>query len=132
MVFRPFTAQVLSNPLYEPFEVVRVSDRKGNTYVSIINSVSYIVGSYTQISCQAEDPVRNGSMYYSEAAAAVVEARRNTQKQLSTYDKAVQQMNQIAINTLGYHVTYENQPDGGGSPTCMINSCWKIPRPYIR
>ncbi|NBH24651.1 hypothetical protein D3Z60_02305 [Lachnospiraceae bacterium] len=113
MVFRPFTAQVLSNPLYEPFEVVRVSDRKGNTYVSIINSVSYIVGSYTQISCQAEDPVRNGSMYYSEAAAAVVEARRNTQKQLSTYDKAVQQMNQIAINTLGYHVTYENQPDGG-------------------
>lgn len=113
MVFRPFTAQVLSNPLYEPFEVVRVSDRKGSTYVSIINSVSYIVGSYTQISCQAEDPVRNGSMYYSEAASAVAEARRNTQKQLSTYDKAVQQMNQIAINTLGYHVTYENQPDGG-------------------
>lgn len=112
MVFRPFTAQVLSNPLYEPFEVVRVSDRKGNTYVSIINSVSYIVGSYTQISCQAEDPVRNGSMYYSEAAAAVVEARRNTQKQLSTYDKAVQQMNQLAGNAMGFHTTYEEQADG--------------------
>ena len=39
MAFRPFTAQILNNPLYEPFEVVRVSDRKGNVYVSIVNSV---------------------------------------------------------------------------------------------
>ena len=112
MVFRPFSAQVLSNPLYEPFEVVRVSDWKGNVYISILNSVSYKVGGYTQVACQAEDPVRNGSIYYSEAAAAVVEARRNTQKQLTTYDKAVQQMNQLAGNAMGFHTTYEEQPDG--------------------
>lgn len=113
MVFRPFSAQVRNNPLYEPLEVIRISDIKGNVYNSIINSVSYKIGGYTQISCQAEEPARNGSFYSSPAAAAVVEARRNTQKQLTAYDKAVQQMNQIAINTLGYHVTYENQPDGG-------------------
>lgn len=112
IVFRPFSANVLQNPLYEPFEVVRISDRKGNVYNSIINSVSYKIGGYTQIACQAEDPVRNGSSYYSVNAAAVVEARRNTQKQISTYDKAVQQMNQLAINTLGYHTTYEELPDG--------------------
>lgn len=112
MVFRPFSAQVLSNPLYEPFEVVRVSDRKGNVYVSVVNSVSYTVGSYTQISCEAEDPIRNESIYYSEAAAAIVEARRKVDKQLSTYDKAVQNMTQIAGNALGYHTTYEKLPDG--------------------
>lgn len=112
MAFRPFTAHILSNPLYEPFEVVRVSDRKGNVYISIVNSVSYKIGGYTQVACVAEDPVRNGSMYYSEAAAAVVEARRNTQKQISTYDKAVQQMNQLAMNAMGFHTTYEEQPDG--------------------
>lgn len=112
MVFRPFTAQVLNNPLYEPFEVVRVSDRKGNAYNSIINSVSYKIGGYTQISCEAEDPARNGSVYYSEAAAAVVEARRKFDKQLSTYDKAVQNMNQLAGNAMGFHTTYEEQPDG--------------------
>lgn len=112
MAFRPFTAQILNNPLYEPFEVVRVSDRKGNVYVSIVNSVSYKVGGYTQIACLAEDPVRNGSTYYSEAAAAVVEARRKAEKQLTTYDKAVQNMNQIAMNAMGYHTTYEDQPDG--------------------
>ncbi len=112
MVFRPFTAQILQNPLYEPFEVVMVSDRKGNVYNSIINSVSYKIGGYTQIACKAEDPVRNGSEYFSEAAAAVVEARRNTEKQISTYDKAVQQMNQIAMNAMGFHTTYEEQADG--------------------
>lgn len=112
MVFRPFTAQILSNPLYEPFEVVRVSDWKGNVYISIVNSVSYKVGGYTQVACVAEDPIRNGSMYYSEAAAAVVEARRNTQKQLSTYDKAVQQMNELAANAMGLYRKEELQENG--------------------
>lgn len=112
MVFRPFTAQVLNNPLYEPFDVCRVYDRKGNTYLSIINSVSYTIGSYTTISCEAEDPVRNGSRYFSAAAQAVAEARRNTEKQLTEYDKAVQNMNQIASNAMGFHTTYEIQEDG--------------------
>lgn len=112
MYFRPFSGSVLGNPLYEPFDVCKVSDRKGNAYQSIINSVSYTVGSYTEIACQAEDPVRNGSDYYSAAAAAVVEARRNTEKQLAEYDKAVQSMNQIAMNAMGFHTTYEEQPDG--------------------
>ena len=112
MSFRPFTAQVLDNPLYEPFEVVRVSDRKGNVYLSVVNSVSYTVGSYTQIACVAEDPVRNGSMYYSAAAAAVVEERRRAERELTDYDRAVQNMNQLAMNAMGYHTTYEDQPDG--------------------
>lgn len=112
MVFRPFTAQILNNPLYEPFDVVRLYDRKGNMYLSIINSISYTIGSYTTISCEAEDPVRNGSQYFSAAAQAVAEARRNTKKQLSTYDKVVQNMNQIAMNAMGFHTTYEEQEDG--------------------
>lgn len=113
MTFRPFSAQILNNPLYEPFDIVRISDRKGNVYVSIINSVpGYTVGSYTQIACEAEDPVRNGTSYYSQAAAAVVEARRNAEKQITEYDKAVQNMNQIAANALGFHTTYEDKQDG--------------------
>lgn len=113
MSFRPFSAQILGNPLYEPFEVVMVSNRKGNVYNSIINSVSYKIGAFTTVACQAEDPVRNGSQYISKAVqAAVAEARKNAEKQLTTYDKAVQQMNQIAINAMGFHPTYEKQPDG--------------------
>lgn len=112
IVFRPFTAQVLNNPLYEPFEVVMVSDRKGNVYYSIVNSVSYTIGSYTELSCLAEDPVKNGSIYHSEAADAVVEARRNTEKQITEYDKAVQNMNSLAMNALGFYETVNISDDG--------------------
>lgn len=112
ITFRPFSAQILSNPLYEPYDVVRVSDRKGSVYLSILNSISYEISSYTQVACEAEDPVRNGSAYYSAAAAAVVEARRNSEKQITEYDKAVQNMNQLAMNALGFHTTYEDQADG--------------------
>lgn len=113
MMFRPFSAQILGNPLYEPFEVVMVSDRKGNVYNSIVNSVSYKIGAFTTVACQAEDPVRNGSQYISPAVqAAVAEARKNAEKQISTYDKAVQQMNQLAMNAMGFHTTYEDMADG--------------------
>ena len=113
MGFRPFSAQVLGNPLYEPGDIVMLSDRKGNVYYSLLNSVSYTIGAYTQIACEAEDPVRNGSMYVSPSAAtAVAEARRNAEKQISEYDKAVQQMNQLAMNAMGFHTTYEDLEDG--------------------
>lgn len=113
MSFRPFSAQILGNPLYEPFEVVMVSDRKGNVYNSIVNSVSYKIGAFTKVDCQAEDPMRNGSEYISPAVqAAVAEARKNAEKQISTYDKAVQQMNQLAMNAMGFHTTYEDMADG--------------------
>lgn len=112
MVFRPFSAQVRNNPLYEPFEVIRISDSKGNVYNSIINSVSYRIGGYTQISCLAEVPARNGSFYSSPAAEAVVEARKNAEKQLTAYDKAVQNMNQLAANAMGLYRELERQPNG--------------------
>jgi len=112
MVFRPFSAEVLNNPLYEPFDIVRASDAKGNVYYSLLNSVSYKIGSYTTVACEAEDPVRNGSTYVSAAAQAVVEARRDTEKQLTTYDKAVQNMNQLTANAMGLFTKSEKQSDG--------------------
>lgn len=112
MVFRPFSAEVLNNPLYEPFDIVRASDAKGNVYYSLLNSVSYKIGSYTTVACEAEDPVRNGSEYVSAAAQAVVEARRDTEKQLTTYDKIVQNMNQLAANAMGLFFGVETQSDG--------------------
>lgn len=112
MRFRPFTGQIRGNPLYEPFDVGYVTDRKGNIYRTVINSVEFTIGSYMTISCQAESPLRNSSSYRSEAARAVVEARRDTEKKLSNYDIIVQQMNELAGNAMGFHTTYEELPDG--------------------
>lgn len=112
MTFRPFSAEILNNPLYEPCDVVRVSDVNGNVYYTMLNSVSYKIGDYTTVSCEAEDPVRHGSTYVSAAAQAVVAARRNTEKQISTYDKAVQNMNELAANGMGLFAKQEIQENG--------------------
>lgn len=110
--FRPFSAQILNNPLVEPFDVCSVVDRKGNQYFTYINSVSYSISGFTTIQCKATNPVRIESSYVSESAKAVVEERKNTKKELSTYDLAVQNMNMLAMNSMGFHTTYETLDDG--------------------
>lgn len=112
MHFRPLKCQTTNNPLFEPFDSCYVYDRKGNSYFTLINSITYTISGFTTIACNAADPVRNESSYTSEAARALVEARRNTQKQLTTYDKAVQNMNMLAANSMGLYRESEAQSDG--------------------
>ena len=59
-----------------------------------------------------DSPIRNSSKYYGNEVKAVVEARKETEKQLSAYDLAVQNMNQLAANTMGFYATTVKQADG--------------------
>lgn len=110
--FRPITCEIANNPLFEPFDTAYVYDRKGNGYFTLINCVEYKISGFTKISCKADDPVRNESSYISDAAKALVQAKRNTEMQLSNYDKAVQNMNMLASNAMGLYRESEKQPDG--------------------
>lgn len=110
--FRPLSCQMVNNPLFEPFDSCYVYDRKGNVYFTLINSVTYTISGFTTISCKAEDPVRNESSYVSESAKAIVQAKRETANQLTTYDKAVQNMNLLASNAMGLYRESETQSDG--------------------
>lgn len=110
--FRALTCDIANNPLFEPYDACYVYDRKGNFYFTLINSVKYKISGFTTISCKADDPVRNESSYTSEAAKALVKAKRNTEMQLSTYDKAVQNMNMLASNAMGLYRESEKQSDG--------------------
>ena len=110
--FRPLSCQMVNNPLFEPFDSCYVYDRKGNAYFTLINDVTYTISGFTTISCKAEDPVRNESSYVSESAKAIAQAKRNTEKQLTTYDKSVQNMNALASNAMGLYRESETQSDG--------------------
>jgi hypothetical protein len=101
--FRPLSCQMVNNPLFEPFDSCYVYDRKGNVYFTLINSVTYTISGFTTLSCNADDPVRNESSYVSESAKAVVKAKRETENQLTLYDKAVQNMNLLAANSMGLY-----------------------------
>lgn len=101
--FRPLSCQIANNPLIEPMDVVYVYDRKGNAYFTLINSVNYSISGFTTIACKAEDPIRNESHYISKYAQAVVKAKKEAKEELSSYDKAVQNMNSLAANAMGLY-----------------------------
>lgn len=110
--FRPLSCEIANNPLIEPFDICYVYDRKGNPYLTFINSVQYSISGFTKIACKAEDPIRNESSYVSKEAQAVVEAKKEAAKQLSTYDKAVQNINMLAANAMGLYRESEEKTDG--------------------
>ena len=112
LYFRPMTCAIPNNPLLEAYDTAYIFDRKGNTYFSLLNNIEYSISGSTKISCVADDPVRNESSYISESAKAVVQAKRNTEKQITTYDKAVQNMNALASNAMGLYRESETQSDG--------------------
>lgn len=109
--FRALSCNIANNPLFESYDACYVYDRKGNAYFTLINSVQYKISGFTTIACKAEDPVRNESSYTSDAAKALVQAKRNTEMQLSNYDKAVQNMNLLASNAMGLYRESEKQSD---------------------
>ena len=112
MQFRPLTCEIPNNPFFEPFDYCYVYDRKGNTYFTYINSVKYSINGFTTISCKADDPIRSESSYTSESAKAVVKARKETKKELTLYDKAVQNMNMLSANAMGLYREQEALTDG--------------------
>lgn len=112
MRFRPLDATLLSNPLIESGDVALVTDRKQNTYSCFISNRTFIVGSGTKISCDAENASRNSADKFSNETKAVVQARKVAQAQLSVYDKQMQLLTQLMSQSLGLFKTEQKQEDG--------------------
>ena len=112
MTFRPFSAELLSDPTIESGDIAYVSDRKGNLYNTVITYRKFTNGSGTSVSCEAETPERNSEVQYSAATKAVVKARQETDVKLSNYDLAVQQLTTLMSQSFGVFKTQETQSDG--------------------
>lgn len=110
--FRPFTADHIAYPVAEFGDLCYVVDRNKNIYQSILTDICFTFYGITTLKCAADSPLRNSSKMNSEAVKAVMEAKKNTEKLLSAYDIAVQTMNQLAANTMGFFSTTVRQPDG--------------------
>lgn len=112
MRFRPMGLRILSDPSIEAGDVALVTDRKGNTYQTLVTNLTFSIGNYEDISCDAETPSRNSATRYSEATKTIVEARTAVKKELSSYDLAVEQLNNLLTNGFGLYKSKEEQPDG--------------------
>lgn len=109
MRFRPMNISALSDPSIEAGDCAIITDRKNNSYYCYITNLTYAMGGYESFSCDAETPARNSSQRYSEMTKAVVESRKNTQKQLSQYDLVAQQFGTLMANGMGLYRTTEEK-----------------------
>lgn len=105
MRFRPLSFNALTDPSVESGDIAFVSDRKGNSYNALLTHVNFTSNSGMTISCDAETPSRNSSVRYSAQTKAIVKARENVKKELTSYDIAVITLTESIVNGLGLYQT---------------------------
>lgn len=112
MRFRPLSCSALSDPSVEAGDCAYISDRKGNSYACYLTNVSFSIGNYMSLSCDAKTPSANSAKRYSAETRAIVKARQEVKKQISAYDLAVQQLTSLITQSFGVFKTVEVLEDG--------------------
>lgn len=112
MRFRPLEVECLTNPAIEAGDIAYVTDRKQNSYQTFISTREFHLGGIEKLVCDAETPLKNSQTRFSEMTKAVVKARKQTQRQLSAYDLAVQQLTNLMTQSFGVFKSEEVLEDG--------------------
>lgn len=110
--FRPMSISVQGNPAIEAGDVAVVSPKTTSSYTTVITDTTFSLFSAQSISSTAETPTAKTFTRYGAATKLLEAARNYTDQEMSAYDLVVQQMSQLAANTLGFHETKIIQDDG--------------------
>ena len=110
--FRPMSISVQGNPAIEAGDVAVVSPKTTSSYTTVITDTTFSLFAAQSISSTAETPTAKTFTRYSAATKLLEAARNYTDQEMSAYDLVVQQMSQLAANTLGFHETKIIQDDG--------------------
>lgn len=113
MKFRPFSTSMMNNPAIEAGDICVISDRKGNTYRSLITSSTFQVGNKQNVECGAKSAARNSAKQYSLSSQTIAEYRKLLQKERSRREKAVKNLADRISNSAGLYTTVEQNPSGG-------------------
>lgn len=109
---RTFNLTCASDLSVEVGDCCAIKDYKGNYVYSWVTYNVFAFNNH-QIQCNAIPPTRTLTKQYSKTVQAAVEqARRQTDEQISDYDLAVQRMNQLAANASGLYWIDVPQSDG--------------------
>ena len=113
MKFRQFSLNCITDISIEAGDTVKVTDRKGNTFLSYATNVNLQPGNYESISCGAESPERNSAKQYSLLTQVEVAARKNIQKEKTEREKALEELAGRLENSSGVFTTVETDTGGG-------------------
>lgn len=110
--FRPLSCTCLSDPTIEAGDSALVTDSSGNNYFCYVNNVTYAVGSYSSIACEAKTASSNRVVPFSNESKAAVIARKEASKKIEVYNKSVQQLTSLMTQSFGVYKTEEVAEDG--------------------
>ena len=110
--FRSMSGDLAYNPLIEFGDMAYTYDRKWNRYITPLTDVSCAVNGITTVKTQAEDPIRGQSKFQSEAAKALVEARRLVNNERSAREAAIKKLSDKMAESSGLYKTEELLEDG--------------------
>ena len=100
---RGFSSRSLSDFSYETGDMVTIIDFRGNLYHTWITNCTFTIGNSETFSCGVESLKERNETRFSESAKTLVEADANASALITDYDRAVQAMNELAQNALGYN-----------------------------
>ena len=112
MTLRKFDGSHVGYPLAECMDTVRLTDRRGRKYTSVITDVTYTFGALTEISNSAEGVVRNGSRYVSGETRAKIAARKLVEQERTRREQAVKDLKDTLDRSSGMYTTEVKLPDG--------------------
>lgn len=110
--FRKFSGDYIGYPIADFMDAVKITDRKGNAYWSVITDVDFTVAGATTLSNSAVSAVENAGTYPSQESKAVIAARKLIAAERSARETAISQLSSLLANSSGMYTTEEKQEDG--------------------
>lgn len=110
--FRKFSGDYIGYPIADFMDAVKITDRKGNTYWSVITDIDFAVAGMTTFSNSAASAVENAGTYPSAESKAVIAARKLVAQERTARETAIAQLNTLLAQSSGMYTTSVPQEDG--------------------
>lgn len=110
--FRPLMVSALSDPSIEAGDPAVITDRKGNSFQTVLTRVKLSINGTETYACEAETPGSRNTSRMNAETNALIKARREAEKQISLYDQIVRQLTQTISQGFGMYTTEVVQSDG--------------------
>lgn len=113
LMLHNLSVKSLSNPCVEAGDLIEVSDRKGNSYVSILTRLEYGTGSTETFISSCETLSENQSSTYKRGTKILQKASKESEQRLSSYDQTAQNMTSLISQGFGLYTTTVTDEAGG-------------------
>ena len=112
MAFRKFDGEHVADPTIEFMDAVKITDRKGQVCYSVVTDVEFAFFGFTELSNSAESALRSGKVYQSPLTVAIQESRKLVERERTSREAAIEQMQKTLGESSGMYVTEKPQSDG--------------------